>query len=216
MKIKSLDTWRHLLTTSRWQKKRGEETIWRGWTGYRERGLPLPRTTRKHPKGNLNRGRPTKRVRTHSTKTQLKNVRTIRRLWWYYWNSPFDRTCSYNELAPTLRALLPGANTMPSILIVGCGDAPFLVDLFLDGFHDTLDVIITIITQRITPVNYLAYSYLLVQTQSLLTLPCIDAQQGCNIPRCNRTISPLSPSVPASLVRNCLPRNSVYINFRQV
>jgi SAM-dependent methyltransferase len=61
-----------------------------------------------------------------------------------YWNEryllsdPFDWICSYDDLAPTLSALLPSTDS--SILVVGCGDAQFSADLYLDGFTNSLNV----------------------------------------------------------------------------
>jgi hypothetical protein len=64
-----------------------------------------------------------------------------------YWNEryelsdhPFDWMCDYDDLAPNLRALLPNPKARPSILVVGCGDAPFSADLYLDGYKNTLNV----------------------------------------------------------------------------
>lgn len=64
-----------------------------------------------------------------------------------YWNerymlsdTPFDWMCSYDDVAPTLRALLPSTDSNPSILVVGCGDAPFSADLYLDGYTNSLSV----------------------------------------------------------------------------
>ncbi len=51
--------------------------------------------------------------------------------------------------------------------------------------------------------------------QSILVLPCIDAQQGCKFPKCNWTKSPLSYSKQANLVQNYSPWNSKDMNLIQ-
>lgn len=54
--------------------------------------------------------------------------------------APFDWTCSFHDVAPTLLPLLP-SDRSASILVVGCGDSPFSADLALrGGYRDVLSV----------------------------------------------------------------------------
>ncbi len=55
----------------------------------------------------------------------------------------------------------------------------------------------------------------MVSADAKLVLQCIDAQQGCKFPKCNWTISPLSSSKPANLVRIFSPGNSKDMNLIQ-
>jgi hypothetical protein len=64
-----------------------------------------------------------------------------------YWNAryervdePFDWMVDYSALAPTLQALIIDKNL--SILLVGCGDAPFSADLFyLGGYQNQVSIL---------------------------------------------------------------------------
>ena len=53
-------------------------------------------------------------------------------------NETFDWMCDYSSLSPTLESLLPDKNA--SILLVGCGDAPFSADMFyLGGYTNQIN-----------------------------------------------------------------------------
>lgn len=61
-----------------------------------------------------------------------------------YWDSryersddPFDWMVDYSSLAPTLEPLLPDKNV--SIMLVGCGDAPFSADMYLRGYRNQIN-----------------------------------------------------------------------------